>query len=204
MWVLFKARFSKIRRNADSAFQTQIILDAWQHLPANVVRPERNKRQHLSGVLARNEIDRDYAYNRSLFLRVSTGKYQFNPELAVRRRQGEEENWTPIYTALNLPLISEFAYNDGRISTWDNIDKLVILAGLPDRTTPIAAERFVERQTAKMRELEERKAIQLAAEARGRSAAEPPENRAAPWGTREAKRLEIERVKREIERRKKG
>jgi hypothetical protein len=56
---LFKARFSKIRGNADSAFQTQLILDAWQHLPANIARPERNKRQHLSGVLARNEIDRE-------------------------------------------------------------------------------------------------------------------------------------------------
>ena len=149
-------------------------------------------------MLARNEIDRDYAYNRSLFLRVSTGRYQFNPELAVRRRQGEEENWTPIYTALNLPLISEFAYNDGWIDTWDNIDKLMMLAGLPDRTTPVAAERFVERQAAKMRELDERKANQLGAKARVRAAAEAPHNEAAPWGTNEAKRLEIERVKREI------
>jgi hypothetical protein len=203
LWVLFKARFSKIRRNADSAFQTQIILDAWQHLPANMVRPERNKRQHLSGVLARNEIDRDYAYNRSLFLRVSTGRYQFNPKLAVRRRQGEEENWIPIYTALNLPLISEFAYNDGWISTWDNIDKVVILAGLPERTTPIAAERFAERQAAKMRELDERRANQLAAKARIRAAGEATQNKAPPWGTKEAKRLEIERVRQEIERRKK-
>jgi hypothetical protein len=203
LWVLFKARFSKIRRNADSAFQTQIILDAWQHLPANLVRPERNKRQHLSGVLARNEIDRDYAYNRSLFLRVSTGRYQFNPKLAVRRRQGEEENWISIYTALNLPLISEFAYNDGWISTWDNIDKLVILAGLPERTTPIAAERSAERQAAKMRELDERRANQLAAKARIHAAAEATQNRAPPWGTKEAKRLEIERVRQEIERRKK-
>ena len=203
LWVLFKARFSKIRRNADSAFQTQIILDAWQHLPANIVRPERNKRQQLSGVLARNEIDRDYAYNRSLFLRVSTGRYQFNPKLAVRRRHGEEENWIPIYTALNLPLISEFAYNDGWISTWNNIDKLVILAGLPERTTPIAAERSAERQAAKMRELDERRANQLAAKARIHAAAEATQNRVPPWGTKEAKRLEIERVRQEIERRKK-
>jgi hypothetical protein len=46
-------------------------LDAWQDLPANIVRPERNKRQHLSSVLARNEIDRDYAYNRALFMRFT-------------------------------------------------------------------------------------------------------------------------------------
>jgi hypothetical protein len=122
----------------------------------------------------------------------------------VRRRQGEEENWIPIYTALNLPLIGEFAYNDGWISTWDNIDKLVTLAGLPERTTPIAAERSAERQAAKMRELDERRGNQLAAEARIRAAAEATQSRAPRWGTKEAKRLEIERVKQEIERRKKG
>jgi hypothetical protein len=204
LWVLFKARFGKIRRNADSAFQTQIILDAWQHLPANVVRPERNKRQHLSGVLARNEIDRDYAYNRSLFLRVGTGRYQFNPKLSVRHRQGDEESWIPIFTALNLPLISEFAYHDGWISTWGNIDQLLSLAGLPKRTTPIAAERFVERQTAKMRELDERRANQPAAEARLRAAAEAKKQSAPRWGTKEAKQLEIERLRQEIENRKKG
>lgn len=145
MWVLFKAQFSKMPRNDDSAFQTQIILDAWQHLPTNIVWPERNKRQHLSSVLARNEIGRDYAYNRSLFMRVATGRYQFNPKLAVRRRLGEEENWIPIYMALNLPLISEFAYNNGWINTWDNIDRLVTLSGLPERTIPIAAETLVAR-----------------------------------------------------------
>ena len=204
LWVLFKARFGKIRRNADSAFQTQIILDAWQHLPANVVRPERNKRQHLSGVLARNEIDRDYAYNRSLFLRVGSGRYQFNPKLAVRRRQGDEENWIPIFTALNLPLISEFAYHDGWISTWGNIDKLLGLAGLAERTTPVAAERFLEREAAKMRELDERRANQLAAETRFRAAAEARKQSAPRWGSKEAKRLEIERVRQEIENRKKG
>lgn len=204
MWVLFKSRFSKIRRNTDSAFQTQIILDAWQHLPANVVRPERNKRQHLSGVLARNEVDRDYAYNRSLFLRVSTGRYQFNPQLAVRRRQGEVESWVPIYTALNLPLIGEFAYNDGWISTWDNVDKFLTLAGLPKCSPPIAGERFAARQEAQMRELDERRANELAAKARLLSVAEANKKAPPRWGTKAAKLLEIERVRQEIENRKKS
>ncbi|MFP3559287.1 hypothetical protein SB861_53025, partial [Paraburkholderia sp. SIMBA_049] len=75
---------------------------------------------------------------------------------------------------------------------------------LPERTTPIAAERFAERQAAKMRELDKRRANQLAAEARIRAAGEATQNTAPRWGTTEAKRLEIERVKQEIERRKKG
>ena len=113
LWVLFKSRFTHWQRKANGAFETQAILEAWQHLPANVVRPERNKRQHLSGVLARNEIERDYAYNRALFMRVRQGWYQFNPKLAVRRRQGDEDRWMPLYAALNLPLINEFSYDNG-------------------------------------------------------------------------------------------
>ena len=198
----FKSRFSTIRRSTDSAFQTQLILDAWEHLPANVVRPERKKRQFLSGVLARNEVDRDYAYNRSLFKRVTTGSYQFNPRLQVRRREGEAQNWVPIYTALNLPLISEFAYHDGWISTWENVDKLLTLAGLPPWTTPIAAERYAAKVAEQMRELDERRAQrEVAAQARKLRAAAPPPPFPPRWGTKEAKRLEIERIRREIEQR---
>jgi len=39
-------------------------------------------------VLSRNEVARDYAYNRALFMRVAQGWYQFNPQLAVRHPQG--------------------------------------------------------------------------------------------------------------------
>lgn len=62
------------------------ILDVWKELPVNVVRSERNKRQHLSSVMSRNEVERDYAYNRALFQRVAQGWYQFNPKLSVRRK----------------------------------------------------------------------------------------------------------------------
>jgi len=148
LWVLFKSRFTHWQRRAIGAFETQAILEAWQHLPANVVRPERNKRQHLSGVLARNEIERDYAYNRALFVRVSQGWYQFNPKLSVRRRQGDEERWTPVYSVLNLPLINEFSCPDGWENVSDAIDEYLALAGLPKRTTSIAAERSVAREKA--------------------------------------------------------
>lgn len=146
LWVLFKSRFTRPSRKLNGAFDTKTILEAWQHLPTNVVRPERNKRQHLSGVLARNEIERDYAYNRALFMRVAQGWYQFNPKLAVRRRLGDEERWVAIYAALNLPLISEFSYVDGYDIVRGEIDNYLALAGLPKCTTPIAAERWVERE----------------------------------------------------------
>ncbi|SPS02810.1 ankyrin repeat domain-containing protein [Cupriavidus taiwanensis] len=138
MWAMFKSRFTHHQRRPYGAFETQALLAAWQHLPANVVRPERNKRTHLSGVLSRNEVGRDYAYNRMLFKRFEQGWYQFNPALSVRRREGGQEVWAPIYEALNLPLINEFAWD----AAWPRIDTYLALAGLPERNDPIAAKRL--------------------------------------------------------------
>ena len=202
LWTLFKSRFTHAQRRSYGAFETQAILKAWQHLPGNVVRPERNKRQHLSGVLARNEVERDYAYNRALFMRVSQGWYQFNPKLSVRRRQGEEEIWTPIYAALNLPLINEFAHDDGWESVGDRIAEYLAMAGLPARTIPLATERALAQEDAAVRELEKHEREEHAARERLKEQvaalqlkrAEPPK-----WGTPEAKRMEIERIRREIE-----
>lgn len=164
LWVLFKSRFTHQQRRSLCAFETQAILEVWQHLPANVVRPERNKRQHLSGVLSRNEIERDYAYNRDLFMRVSQGWYQFNPKLSVRRHHRGEGTWMLIYEALNLPLINEFAVpDDGWEPIGDRIAEYLSMAGLAARTIPIPAERSIARQQAAEREQAEREAERLAA-----------------------------------------
>jgi hypothetical protein len=110
LWVLFKTRFTYRLRRPYAAFETRAILDAWEHMPSNVVSPERNRRQHLSSVLARNEVSSDYAYNRALFARITQGWYQFNPQLAVRSSHDRERSdWKPVYEALNLPLVYEFS-----------------------------------------------------------------------------------------------
>ena len=105
-WALFKQRATNSSNII--GLDTGSILSAWEHLPAHIVRPERNKRAHISGVLARNEIDRDYPYNRYLFRRIRIGFYQFNPLLSVRRKTTDGDIWVPILEALNLPLIREF------------------------------------------------------------------------------------------------
>ncbi|CAG9183818.1 hypothetical protein LMG23992_05093 [Cupriavidus laharis] len=142
MWALFKSRFTHAHRRPYAAFETRAILEAWEHLPANVLRPERKRRQHLSGVLARNEVERDYTYNRMLFRRFEQGWYQFNPALSVRRRVQGEEIWVPVYAALNLPLINELSW----AAVWPRIDTYLALAGLPERAMPIAVQRAMARE----------------------------------------------------------
>lgn len=205
LWVLFKSRFTHPQRRSYAAFETQAILEAWQHMPANVVYPERNKRQHLSGVLARNEVARDYAYNRALFMRVAQGWYQFNPQLSVRRRQGEEEIWQPVFAALNLPLINEFAFDGGFdiVTVQSQIEKYCALANMPKLAAPIAVERVIaRREAAEMerarQEAERCEAMKRWQEQRQRELSEKPK-----WGTKEARRREIESVRKEIEDRKK-
>ena len=207
-WTLFKSRFTHPQRRELGAFETQAILEAWRHLPANVVRPERSKRQHLSGVLARNEVKREYAYNRALFVRVAQGWYQFNPRLQVRHRQGNDEQWTPIYTALNLPLINEFASDNDWESAAERLGEFLVMAGLPERTIPIAAERAVARREALYRRREEQEAAARAALERNwqKQPAISPQSLSVDepkWGTKKAMRREIERIRMEIEERKK-
>ena len=141
MWALFQSRFTQRQRRPYGAFEAQAILDAWQHLPANVVKPERNKRTHLSGVLSRNEVERDYAYNRALFTRVAQGWYQFNPKLLVRHTQQDGDIWVPVYQALNLAFTGEFAWD----FMWNRVNAYLDMANLPKRGTPIAAELAVAR-----------------------------------------------------------
>lgn len=144
-WTLFKSRFTRIDRTLKCAVDTRAILQAWEALPENVLRATRNRRQHLSHVLSRNEVERDYAYNRALFKRVAHGWYQFNPTLEVRCRSGAgEELWRPVFAALNLPLIGEFAtpYYHGYLNEY------LTSAGMPACPVPIMAER----ETARLEE----------------------------------------------------
>jgi hypothetical protein len=204
LWTLFKSRFTHRQRRSHGAFETQAILDAWQHLPANVVRPERNKRQHLSSVLARNEVERDYAYNRALFMRVAQGWYQFNPKLSLRRRHGDEESWTPIYAALNLPLINEFALDDEWDGVGNKIAEYLSLAGMPERVTPVMSERVYQKRLDEALAREKLDAelnatLERLKQEQAARAQQPPK-----WGTPEAKRMEVERIRREIEARDKA
>jgi len=204
LWALFKSRFTGFDWRGRGGFETAAILDAWRHMPPVVLRPERNRRPHLSQLLSRNEVERDYAYNRRLFVRVAHGWYQFNPALAVRRRDAGGESWVPIFDALNLRFVAECADPDH----WGHIDALFAMAKQPPMVTPIAGARIAERlaaaqarQEAVLREID---AVRREAQAAEPPSAVVPPSTAAEatpqprWGTREARRLEIERVRAQI------
>lgn len=54
----------------------------------------------------------------------------------------------PLYQALNLQFINEFAW----YFAWPRIDEYLMLAGLPERTVPIACERDDARKQGNCRE----------------------------------------------------
>lgn len=133
--ALFKSSFGDAHWRAAGGFDTAVVLAAWQALPATVLRARRNSRQHLSNVLSRNEVARDYAYNRKLFLRVAHGFYQLNPRLRLRRVQGDETTWVPVLAALNLALARETALP----RFWPNIEQLLAEGGTPVDSPPLGA-----------------------------------------------------------------
>ena len=60
------------------------FLEYIEQMPDEVLPPYRKKRQYINAVLANNEIDRDFKYNKKLFKRKSRGCYHLNPELEIR------------------------------------------------------------------------------------------------------------------------
>ena len=143
LWVIFKSRFASQLRYGYPAFDTHTILEAWANLPANVVLPERNRRQYLSGVLARNEVSRDYTYNRALFERITQGWYQFNSRLLVRSSDPEgNQSWISVFQALNLPLIHEFAHEE----RLPQLEQCLTKAGMRIPVASIRGEQAIQRK----------------------------------------------------------
>jgi hypothetical protein len=201
-WVLFKSTFSASGWDRLAGVDTGSMLDAWGMLPGSVLKPERNKRSHLSNVLSRNEVDRDYPYNRKLFKRIAHGWYQINPRLAIRRRAQGVESWHPVLEALNLRLVHEFAHPD----QWGVSQALWRSRADTELPTPVAAEAWEARE----RDIREAKRTEvLAIEARRRAAEEArrrqagsranPEAQPPRWGTPEAKAAAREELRRRIE-----
>lgn len=178
LWVLFREQLARGDAWGELAhFDSASVMEAWRFMPSGVLPRERNRRQHVSALLARNEVARDYAYNRGLFRRVQRGRYQFDPALAVRVRQGEDTIWAPVLQRLNVSLACELL----RRPPTEALQKLVCEAGMEPLPPPIigaglarAEREWMERLEAERRERErERQRLQEV-----RAAARPA---AGPW-----------------------
>jgi len=99
--LMIAAFAAKGPRMWDPGFVAGDWSEGLAHFPANLVPEHWRKRAYWSGVLARNEIERDYAYNRRLVARVRYGRYLPNPAIRIRLA----ESWVAVYEYLNLPLL---------------------------------------------------------------------------------------------------
>jgi hypothetical protein len=77
-------------------------------LPYNVIAEYRKKRQYISGLLSKNEINSQNPYNRKLFMRVKKGCYILNPEIQVRQK----DDWLNIYGFAGFELVSRVFSED--------------------------------------------------------------------------------------------
>ena len=69
-------------------------------LPDSVIPAYRKKRQYISGLLAKNEVDSQNSYGKQLFKRTKQGYYILNPHLTIR----PQDEWLPIYSLAGLDL----------------------------------------------------------------------------------------------------
>lgn len=110
MLATFKKKYDYADGRSLLGFSTANLLQAFAPLPPQIMREERKRRPYLSGVLARNELARDYPYNRHLFLRMRQGYYVFNPAMDVK----VQDTWISIYELIQLPQMLEHSHEFNR------------------------------------------------------------------------------------------
>ncbi|WP_409409131.1 hypothetical protein AAE485_13825 [Acidithiobacillus ferriphilus] len=128
-------------------FTREVIEHVWVFLPEAVLPAFRKKGNYISGILARNEVQRDYAYNRHLFKRVSPGVYLLQPDLFLRDpgQDGQWQHWT---MAHNLHFLEQHFPARGEI-----LRKVAVVAQPTARTIPTAATATQSRAAAKTRKV---------------------------------------------------
>ncbi|MBN6742069.1 hypothetical protein JKG47_16325 [Acidithiobacillus sp. MC6.1] len=105
------------------AFSNDDIKSMWRYFPETVLPNHRRQRAYISALLARNEIARDYPYNRRLFRRLSRGLYIIQPNLSLRdpRHDGQWRHWVDAH---GFPLLQQLA-EAGEQRIWE---KIIVLA----------------------------------------------------------------------------
>ena len=98
MVAMFQTRLERrMNRHARPGLSAADFEEVLRILPRTAVPEYRTKRAYISGILARNEVDRDAPYNRRLFKRVRRGYYILSPRLRVRIGDA----WLGVYDLLD-------------------------------------------------------------------------------------------------------
>jgi hypothetical protein len=64
-------------------FSISDFVEYCELMPETVIAEFRKKRSYINSILANNEVDRNFIYNKKLFKRFSTGVYGLNPDLKI-------------------------------------------------------------------------------------------------------------------------
>lgn len=83
---------------SQAGFSAKHLAESVAHLPDDVLAARRKRREYISSILSKNEVNRDDRYNRKLFLRIKRGYYVINPALKLRI----DGQWVDYYRLLRL------------------------------------------------------------------------------------------------------
>ncbi|MGE0048834.1 MAG: UvrD-helicase domain-containing protein [Acidithiobacillus sp.] len=130
LWALLPSYPGTVSPTPLYLFTTDIVASLWQNFPASVVPEYRRQRNYLSGLLAKNEIQREYAYNRQLFRRMQRGWYVFQPDLFLRdpAQDGTWRNWVDAH---GFPFLQQMAATQDQ-ERWKAVLSLLRPQDLPE------------------------------------------------------------------------
>jgi hypothetical protein len=110
-YLLYQLFFALLHDRLNSSLIDRVALtavklaDMIESLPDGVSPAYRRKRQYLSSLLSKNEIDSTNPYGRKLFIRLRTGYYILSPKLSVLHK----EEWVTLYRYAGLDLLEKSA-----------------------------------------------------------------------------------------------
>lgn len=92
--LLTKIRnITHVKDNHHLVFRSGTIGDMLKNMPENIVAKQRKSAEYIRSILARNEVNSNYPYNKHLFTRIKIGVYSLNKELQVKLN----DNWQMLY-----------------------------------------------------------------------------------------------------------
>ena len=94
--ALMANNFGIVSENSVTTFNAEILKKLLSNLPDNILKPNRKKRNYISGMLSKNEKSKIHQYNRRLFIRIKRGAYKLNPDIEIKCN----DEWVHLSNAL--------------------------------------------------------------------------------------------------------